>query len=277
MTKWIPGRRKPRKDDIDEIDKEKVNEKLDDEEKENMEKTKNPKGSKDRPETDRSESWPDEGNCTIRSPIDDQFDRFFRRPTFGSIGRVFGDFDREFDSMHEMMDSIFQNALEGNTLPPGKGGPFVYGYSVRTGPDGVPHVKEYSNLPLEMRDRLRPGKLSLQSSCSCEADSACTPDSTSTQNNPDQSRKPITDVMECKDHISVTMELPGVAKEDIVLELIGSELEVSVDTPGRKFHKRLPLPVEVKPKSIKASFKNGVLEVTLKTKASKKPKKIQIQ
>jgi HSP20 family protein len=42
-----------------------------------------------------------------------------------------------------------------------------------------------------------------------------------------------------------------------------------VDTERRKYYKEVDLPAEVDPKVGKASFKNGVLEVTL-TKIKKK-------
>ncbi|MBS7656208.1 Hsp20/alpha crystallin family protein, partial [Candidatus Bathyarchaeota archaeon] len=72
--------------------------------------------------------------------------------------------------------------------------------------------------------------------------------------------------------------VPGVEKEDINLECAEKSLIISVDTQTRKYYKEVELPAEVDPQSAKASYKNGVLEVTL-TKKKVKPKgqKIKIE
>jgi len=62
----------------------------------------------------------------------------------------------------------------------------------------------------------------------------------------------------------VVAELPGVEKEDIELNATEKELIISVDTERRKYYKCLELPAEVDPKSAKASYRNGILEVRLK-------------
>jgi hypothetical protein len=48
-----------------------------------------------------------------------------------------------------------------------------------------------------------------------------------------------------------------------------------VDTPQRKHQKELPLPAEVDPKPVKASYQNGVLAILFKKKS--KGEKISIQ
>jgi len=52
-------------------------------------------------------------------------------------------------------------------------------------------------------------------------------------------------------------------------------LTISVDTPQRKYQKELPLPEEVDPKPVNASYKNGVLAIRFKKKS--KGEKISIQ
>ena len=92
-------------------------------------------------------------------------------------------------------------------------------------------------------------------------------------------REPLTDLIEHDDHFTVTMELPGVEKKDINLETTDDELEVSVDTPLRKYYKKLHLPCEIDSGTISASFNNGVLDVNIKQlkPKSKKGKKIKIE
>lgn len=78
------------------------------------------------------------------------------------------------------------------------------------------------------------------------------------------------DMLDAGEEVVVVAELPGVKKEDIDLHASEDELIISVDTPQRKYHKELPLPEEVDPKPVKASHKNGVLEVRFKKKGKEK-------
>jgi hypothetical protein len=54
-----------------------------------------------------------------------------------------------------------------------------------------------------------------------------------------------------------------------------THLRARVDTPQRKHQKELPLPKEVDPKPVKASYQNGVLAILFKKKS--KGEKIRIQ
>lgn len=225
------------------------------------------------------EEWSQRDKRLRRSPFDSEFDRIFGRSSipFGFRDDFFMDIEREFADMHEKMDNMFKQAMKGDLEKPGPGGPFVYGFSMRTGPDGVPNFQEFGNMPPEMRSQFNLRR-QLPSSGTGEMSSSCKmnqdPRSSDTG-----SRKPLTDIMECGDHISVTMELPGVEKKDINLEIIDNELDVNVDTPKRRYRNKLPLPSEVDPETIDATFKNGVLEVTVKhiKPEKKKGKKINIK
>jgi HSP20 family protein len=111
--------------------------------------------------------------------------------------------------------------------------PFVYGFSMRIGPDGKPNIEEFGNIP---------GIISGDASFPSE-------------------REPLTDVIEGEKEISVILELPGVEKKDIDLKTTEAYLEINVETPERSYHKKLTFPCKVKPETAKASYKNGVLEV----------------
>ena len=57
-----------------------------------------------------------------------------------------------------------------------------------------------------------------------------------------------------------------------------NELTISVDSPQRKYHKKMELPVSIDPETPKASYKNGVLEIILKReKPGPKGKDIKIE
>jgi len=95
-------------------------------------------------------------------------------------------------------------------------------------------------------------------------------------------REPLADVQETDKEIKVTVELPGVRKEDIGVHVEGDVLavEASTETVSERkeggfyrkergyssFRRAFSLPSEVHPDKAKSSFKNGVLEVVLPKK-----------
>ena len=257
MSKKIPWWRKPYDNEDDYEDNEGSHDEL--EKRQNKDKAGEVRNLRGRPAPlgRRRENDSAFQSEFFRSSFDDEFDRFFSRSPFM-------DFEQDMENMHERMDRIMKQAMEGNLEKRGKGGPFVYGFSMRTGPDGVPHVQEFGNMSPEMMRRFR------------TSDNTSLPGPgevrTETSDHALPSRQPLTDIMEHDDHITITLELPGVEKKDINLEIEDDALVVNVDTDARKYFKKLPLPAEVEPKSIDASFNNGVLDVNVK-RLEPKPKK----
>jgi HSP20 family protein len=151
---------------------------------------------------------------------------------------------RIHDRLNRLMREAFQE-FENREIEPGKS--IVYGFSMRSGPDGKPVVEEFGNVPRPGEDQL-PGE-----------------------------REPLVDVIDGKEEVTVIAELPGVDKNDIDLNADGRSLTISVDTADRRYGKTLRMPAEVDPDSIKANYKNGILEVKLK-RAGKRPgqKKIRV-
>jgi len=102
-------------------------------------------------------------------------------------------------------------------------------------------------------------------------------------------REPLTDINETKDEVVVTMELPGASKNDIDLSATQTSLDIKAkikkavnekgvsSTSTRTFEKYLTLPEEVDPKSIKARYKNGILEVSMKKTQKPKGTKIKVE
>ena len=86
-------------------------------------------------------------------------------------------------------------------------------------------------------------------------------------------REPLTDVIEEKDKVRVLVELPGVQKSEIDVRAEGAWLDISVDTEARKFSKHMELPCPIRSDSVTASYKNGVLEVTMDRAPPKRRKK----
>ncbi len=76
-------------------------------------------------------------------------------------------------------------------------------------------------------------------------------------------REPIVDVFDEKEHILVIVELPGVSKEKIKVEVNGDILNLSTSDKDRQYAKEILLPHKVNAETIKTSYKNGILEITL--------------
>ena len=104
--------------------------------------------------------------------------------------------------------------------------------------------------------------------------------------------RPAVDIYENDDTLVVKVELPGVDKNDItvdlkdgVLTLSGKrshEKEVKEENYYRKesvhgsFHRSFNVPAEIDPDKIKAEFKDGILKVEIPKPEEKKPKKIAV-
>jgi HSP20 family protein len=116
-----------------------------------------------------------------------------------------------------------------------------------TGPDGKSQIREFGNIKPEKRM----GRPHLDIK---------------------EKRDPLADVMTTDNEVRVVLELPGVEKKDIKMRGTEDSLIVSVDSPRRKFFKKLELPMKVDPKIAKSSYKNGVLEVIIQTKKDEEPK-----
>jgi HSP20 family protein len=107
-------------------------------------------------------------------------------------------------------------------------------------------------------------------------------------------RVPSVDIEETDGSVVVRAELPGVKKDDLDIEItpealmLKAEMRDEKEQKERRFYRRerswgmfqrtVPLPVEVKAKEAKASFKDGLLEVTLpKLEAEKKPETVKVK
>ena len=103
---------------------------------------------------------------------------------------------------------------------------------------------------------------------------------------------PPVDIFEKNEQLVIRAEIPGVQKEDMdvriengVLSLHGErkqEIEVKEENAYRmervygKFTRSFSLPTTVDATKVTATFKDGILEVTVPKAESAKPKKVQI-
>lgn len=103
---------------------------------------------------------------------------------------------------------------------------------------------------------------------------------------------PLCDVWETKDDVVVSLELPGVSEKDVKVSITGDLLTIKgerrwqdaqkddgyhrVERVYGKFERTVELPVSVQPDKAKASYRDGVLTVTLAKAEELEPREIKI-
>lgn len=111
-----------------------------------------------------------------------------------------------------------------------------------------------------------------------------------------ETRVPPLDIQETENEYSVAVELPGIAKDDIevevsednVVEIFGRKAEEKSEIKGnylkqerseRSFHRSFALPVEIDQDRIEAHVENGILSLKLPKKAEtpRKAKKVEVK
>lgn len=105
---------------------------------------------------------------------------------------------------------------------------------------------------------------------------------------------PSCDVNETNDHYLVSFDMPGMKKEDIKIEVLGSQLviagerqrEVKADNAETslrrervygKFERTFTLPTSINAEKIEAQYENGVLNIALPKAEAAKGRTIQVQ
>ncbi|QLH02092.1 molecular chaperone [Nitrosopumilus cobalaminigenes] len=155
-------------------------------------------------------------------------------------------FDSEFDRIFKRMSNSFFNIddifeeFKGNGS---ESGPFYYGYTMTVGPDGKPVVKEYGNV--------KPGLLPTS-----------------------DKREPLVDtIVDDKEKVvKLIAEMPGVEKSDVKIVVENKIVDLSAEHDDKKYHVKVPVQHNVDENSVKASYKNGVLEIVFKLVEEEKPK-----
>lgn len=154
----------------------------------------------------------------------------------------FEDFGSElFDNLEEIIEALLEDM--------GESGPFVYGFSIIHRPGEDPELREFGNVP----------------------------EYSQKEENffPSETKEPLIDIFENEDMVHVLVEFPEVEKEDLLLHATAQHLEIKVQGLSG-YSEDVDLPVPVDPKSAKASYNNGVLEVTFRRNDEDKPVEIKI-
>ena len=159
-------------------------------------------------------------------------------------------FDNEFERIFKRMSQSFFNIDDMFEEFKGKdsAGPFYYGYTMTIGPDGKPVVKEYGNV--------KPGLLPTS-----------------------DTREPLVDTIldEKEKAVKLVAEMPGVEKSDVKIVVEGKTVNIDAVHGDKKYHAKVPIRYKVDENSAKASYKNGILELTFKLQEEPKPKGKQVE
>lgn len=152
------------------------------------------------------------------------------------------EFDRLFKSMSRSfvnLDDLFEDVRSTGSIS----GPFYYGYTMTVGPDGRPVVKEYGNV--------KPGLVPTS-----------------------DTREPLVDILvdDKEKLVRLIAEMPGVEKKDVKIVVDGKIVNIDAEHGDKKYHVKVPIEQKVDENSVKASYKNGILEIIFKQLAEEKPK-----
>lgn len=104
---------------------------------------------------------------------------------------------------------------------------------------------------------------------------------------------PFIDIKEKEGELIINADMPGVEKEDITINIRGDMLEINAEKKMEKeekgegyirrerrytkFYRAIPLPTKVNKDEVKASLKNGVLQIELPKLAEEEAKKIEVK
>jgi HSP20 family protein len=204
----------------------------------------------------------------------DWFSRFFgssrsgrsRGAGFFGFPDIFRGFDetrremeREFEDTFKNIESKAPKDLVKEYEAPGGGkvkeyGPFVYGYSMTIGPDGKPKVREFGNVksPLSNRGFFTKPLISSE-------------------------REPLADITTTEKEVKVVVEIPGISKENIKVNVYGTSVEVNTTGTERKYHQVIEIPPDTDIETASSTYKNGILEITFRKKEQSKHKGKQIK
>jgi len=160
-------------------------------------------------------------------------------------------FDDEFNRIFKKMSGSFFNIddiFEEFKTNGAQSGPYYYGYTMTTGPDGKPIVQEYGNVK---------------------------PDGLPSSN----TREPMVDtiVNEKEKQVKLVAEMPGVEKSDVKILVQGKFVDISAEHGYKKYHVNVPIKYKVDENTAKASYKNGILELVFKLIEDQKSKSKMVE
>ena len=181
----------------------------------------------------------------MSSPFDEWFKRS-RGSWFPNVDEIMRDFDRTFqEAFRNIEQQVPKNLVRERKMDDGsivrETGPIVWGYSVKIGPDGKPVVRKFGNV--DAFPNMLGGGVSVKGE-----------------------REPLVDVIKGTEEVRIVAEVPGVNKEDLKVSADEGSVTIESVTGEPRYHKRIELGDQIDPRTARSTYKNGILEVTLKLK-----------
>ena len=173
-------------------------------------------------------------------------DKFFKRikrnypyfmPIFNDLFKDLDGFEeifREFE--HEMNDDLVNMINKIESEDRHRSEAFIYGYSINIDENGKAEINEFGNIKSSSE-----GEENLEVS---------------------ESREPLVDIIEGKNAVTVVIELPGVEKSDIKVEIKESIIFVTTIN-SKNYYKEIPLTGKIIANSARARYNNGILEIII--------------
>jgi len=117
---------------------------------------------------------------------------------------------------------------------------FVYGYSMTVELDDKPHVSSKSSKKRKVVSKYNRPQITSE-------------------------REPLAEINIYDKEVKVILEIPGVSKEHIKIQAYKNSVEVFSDHPQRKYQV-IDIPRVADIKTIRSTYKNGILEIVFKKK-----------
>lgn len=158
-------------------------------------------------------------------------------PIFNDLFKDLDGFEeifREFE--HEMNDDLVNMINKIESEDRHRSEPFIYGYSINIDENGKAEINEFGNIKLSSE-----GEENLEIS---------------------ESREALVDIIEGKNAVTVVIELPGVEKSDIKVEIKESIIFVTTIN-SKNYYKEIPLTGKIIANSARARYNNGILEIII--------------
>ena len=173
-------------------------------------------------------------------------------------------FNDEFNRIFKQMSSSFGNledVFEMLKNTSGVSGPIIYGYTMTVGPDGKPVIQEYGNV--------KPDSLPTADSCGCDNHS---------QTPVVEKREPLIDTLvdDKEQTLKIVAEMPGVEKADVGVVVDEDIVHIDAERGEKKYHVNVPIQQKVESDSPKATYKNGILELTFNLDTKPKGKSVDV-
>ena len=158
-------------------------------------------------------------------------------PIFNDLFKDLDGFEEIFNEFeHEMNNDLVNMINRIESEGQHRSESFIYGYSINIDENGKAEINEFGNIKSSPE-----GEENLEVS---------------------ESREALVDIIEGKNAVTVVIELPGVEKSDIKVEIKESIIFVTMIN-SKNYYKEIPLTSKIISNSARAKYNNGILEIII--------------